>query len=329
MTFLLSDEQNGVLARGSDRRVSWRPVVLPERGPVPEWALDLNVDFAEGYGNEPRYKIKATGDLRSWPEKRFTKAGPRFMAEHPDGRAEIYYHAGALRTDTLRRFRTLDGQLHAYRPYKPERVTERDDRGQMIASYHPFEDGEWVEVERLCTPQQDGFAGAHIDITLDDGSEITLRGPWHGASPPEFLDLAYIDWSDRAYWRRGVGPGRNWAAAVGGRGGLYLSHATFISLFARFVPHLDLLVIEEGGRARLQAAKPEWNGRPKAVVQQEQRQRTKQEVLAELRAAGEAGVLPGPGAPLWAYMELAREGLATSTGRWDAATYRAVVEAAA
>lgn len=279
----VSDEQRGAILWG-ERRVSWEVVELPTgRQALPTWARDLHVDFMDGYGNDPRYTLKAWGDLRSWPDKRFVREGARFMAVSPDGRAEVYYQDGQLRPAMLKRFRTTDGRLHAYRPQTGERVREYNAAGQMTLSHVPYDPGEWVEVERLCTPQQDGFGGAHIDITMEDGTEVTLRGPWHGGCPNGFVELAYADASragfarDAAWWRKtnrrqGVKDRPCWGTCTGG---LFLREDVFIRLFARYQPHLRLMRLREGERALVQATKPEWDA-PKCVILDRERRARKQ-----------------------------------------------------
>lgn len=247
----LSDEQMGSAmfgARGVE--CTWEPITLPEGPrPIPAWCAGLHVDFVDAYSNAPRFKLKTTSNARDWPEKRFERKGRLFLAVAPDGRAEAYYHDSALRPTMLRRFRAEDGALHQYRPSLPQ--TDIFHSPGLIP-------GEWVEVERLVTTQQEGFGGAHIDITMTDGAEVTLRGPWHGGAPEGFVETAYVDVSSP--WRAQPRPGRPfcWHNA-GGVGGLFVAEATFLDIFARFAPHLTLAHVHNGLGTRVQPLKPEWS----------------------------------------------------------------------
>ena len=248
----LSDEQMGSVMFGRGPN-SWEPVALPAGPrPVPCWAAGLHVDFVDAYSNAPQFVIKSRIDARSWDGKRFTRKGRLFLAVSPDGRAEAYYHDSALRPTMIRRFRDEAGTLHQYRPSKP--------RSAPTDLSIPVE-GEWVEVERLATTQQEGFGGAHIDIVMDDGTPVTLRGPWHGGAPDGFVEAAYADVSDPYFTSRGPRP---WHDRVC-RAGLFIAEATFIDIFAKYAPHLRLARVTSGLGTRVQPLKPEWS-EPKAWV---------------------------------------------------------------
>lgn len=283
----LSDEQMGAVRVGQDRTVSWETVELPlGPQPVPSWAKGLHVDFMDRYGNDPHYKLKSNTDLRKWEHKRFTREGARFIAVAPDGRAEVYYQDGALRPTPIKMWQAASGELlqqPRWRETKPGHVG-------------PDLDGEWVEVERLCTPQEQGFGGSHIHITMTDGAEVVLRGPWHGGAPAGFVECAYIDWvGTRPRGRRPwIGNGPAWLRTTA-IGGLFLREDAFIGIFARYAPHLRLMRLTEGGRSRVQAVKPEWDA-PKCVIlhrermareaERDARWEAREAQLAPIRALG-------------------------------------------
>lgn len=226
---------------------------------LPAWALGLHVDLAMPYWNPPRFRLKTDRDLRDWPEKRFAHEGDRFMAVSPDGRAECYYQGGPLRVERLKRYRThADGRLHQFAPYKQNLPMVRT-AGPDWNPRDDFQPGEWAEVDVLCTRQEQGFGGAHVDITMTDGREVTLRGPWHGGCPPGFVEVAYVDRTDdtRRGWRRNL-PWHSW----GGMGGLFVREDVFIGIFAKFAPHMLLARVDMGRGPRLQAYTHEW-GEPK------------------------------------------------------------------
>lgn len=254
----LSDEQMNIVGMtgGGDVQASWVPVVPPVgRQQIPAWSKGLNVDLALPYANSPRFQLKCDRQLRDWEGKTFTKQGDRYMAVSEDGRAEVYYQGGGLSRVKLKRYRTADGKLHAHPPYEPNRTENHDEAGNVTWSGHKHVPGEWVEVERLCTGQERGFGGAHIDLVLDDGREVTLRGPWHGGCPEGFVEVSYVDTTHDASfgWFRK----RPWHQR-GGIGGLFLSEAAFLPIFATYAPHMLLAHVDLGRGPRLEAYLAEW-----------------------------------------------------------------------
>lgn len=304
--WFLSDEQMHAIRDGGS--VSWAPLELPVGPrPLPAWARGLDVDFHDGFGNVPSYRVTTTINPRQWPNKRFRREGAAYIAEHEDGRAEVYYHSGAVRPATVRRFQTPDGKLHAHRPYQPFGMHHRRS-GHTFMMGHGMQPGVWVDVERPCTAEQQGFGGSHIDIVLEDGTEMTLRGPWHGGAPKGFVEVGYRDRSSR--W--------------GGLGaGLYLREECFVRLFARYSPHLRLVRYQGPLGERIQALKPEWDC-PKDVWMQREKEAHLKRTLAALAQA------TSPLSPVmdrdhvlapWALNDLAFAKLAERTGPWNAAAF--------
>lgn len=260
----LSDQQMKVVEHGlaGSQDPSWRQVEMPVgRQSLPPWVCGLHVEYLDfQFGNDPAYMVKATEDLRNWPDQRWRRDGDMFITEHPDGRAEIYYQSGPIKLEKLQRWRCLDGSLHKYRPQKPNRggVIVMD---KTYLEEDRWEPGEWVEVERLCTRQEQGFGGAHIDMKMIDGTEVTLRGPWHGGAPAGYIEVT--QWLKRSEaWYR-CDRHRPWHKRIGGTGGVYLREEVFIPILARYAPHLQLARVHNGHRERLQAYLAEW-GEPKA-----------------------------------------------------------------
>lgn len=247
-----SDEQSHSIRIGYKGDPSWSVIDLPiGRQEIPTWATGLHIWWGDGFGNIPRFTLKTNTNLRKWENKRFTRDKSLFLAVSDDGRAEAYYQSSPLVMDTVKRFFTPEGQMKQY-----------PDQGDNWG----IEPGEWRDVERLCTRQEDGFAGAHIDILMSDGAEATMRGPWHGPCPAGFVELAYINTKDDYYLRSLTRPRwiRPWHQHVG-TGGLFLRQEVFIPIFARFAAHLRLAAVDEGNGIRLQPLKPEWD-EPKAWI---------------------------------------------------------------
>lgn len=265
----LSAEQMG--AGSSGDTPSWELVELPNGPqPLPAWALDLAIWWGDGYGNSPDCKLKATENLRRWPDKRFRFEAPgRYVAEHPDGRAEVYYH-GRFRPAKLKRLRMPDGTILPPHAFKREAVEE--------------------EYDGFATGPDEGFGGSHFHITMEDGTPVVLRGPWHSLAPAGFVEVAYVNWSDERSQRPWRGEGPSWLRTTA-TGGLYIREELFIRLFARFQSHLQLARVTEffsGGRryVSLQPLKPEWDV-PKRWILERERVARQAERDARWNARGE------------------------------------------
>ncbi len=253
----VSDEALQIALRGrfGDKKEQpcWRVLPLPEgRQEIPEWCKGMHIrwwDDTQYISNSPDFTLKTTCNARHWPDKRFERHDTMFIARHPDGRAEVYYQKGKLTGVMMKRFRHADGRMSEYA------------YGGIDGEPPP---GEWIETMRFCTPQEQGFGGAHIDITMVDGAPVTLRGPWHGGAPDGYQEVAYVDQSDgNPQWVRRR---KGWWDTTA-TGGLFIQYSTFIRMFARFQPHLRLASVNEGLGARIQPLKPEWR-EPKAWWQQ-------------------------------------------------------------
>lgn len=267
----LSTEQTRAVMHGLDEKLSWHEIDRPEGPqPTPDWCKGVHVSWVEGYSNSPRVTLKVVGNVRDWPDKRFRKDGPYYRAEHADGRLEQYAHDGRLSITPIRRFRADDGAYHTYRRSGPQWAdagepcigTTLVGREYVKTGYEP---GEWVDVPMLATTAQQGFGGDHIFLTMEDGSDLVLRGPWHVGAPAGYAEVAYVDVAKRdnysAWYQR---KGRPWhhRTAIGG---LYLRHDTFTAIMSRFAAHLPLASVTYGGATTIEPFKPEW-GEPKRLV---------------------------------------------------------------
>lgn len=221
---ILSDEQMRAVRHGENNPATWEWLDMPiGRQPLPEWVKGFDVYFMMRYCNRPHYTIKTSQRLRDWPNKVFRKEGSRYMAESGDGRAEIYYHSGSISEVPLRRFRAADGTLRQYRKTLKE------------GGWHD-ETGEWVEVPILATTAQQGFGGAQIEVTLDDGRLVALRGPWHGGAPSGFIECATTH-----------------------GGGLFITDELFMRLLARFCAEMRCARINDKYGTHLEAVRGDWD----------------------------------------------------------------------
>lgn len=207
--------------------------------PLPAWAKKMDVYWAENYTSSPSFHILTSEHLTSWKGKRWTRDGDRWSAVHDDGRCDVLFQGGPLQLATVRRFRAAaDGAVLVYPRQHGCRA----------------EAGEWVDVERLCTRQEDGFAGRHYEITMQDGTDVVLRGPWSGGTLPGYQAVTYHPPEyQRAgqHWRRGLG---FFGAAI--------RRDVLVRLASRFLPHLELAEVDQYGYTTVQPLEPE-TGEPK------------------------------------------------------------------
>lgn len=216
--------------------------------PLPAWARGLHIDWLMRYnGNSPDIRLKVRGDAREWPGKKFRKEGARYMATHPDGRAEVYYHDGKISPANIGRWRYRDGRLLGFGEYP-------------TLDYKTDDPGTWEDHPVLATTQQNGFGGAKIPVEIEggeyDGQLVILRGPWHGCSPPGYEDVAYVDVDRPDEWRRRRG--EPWHRSIA-TAGLYITHDLFLRLVARFAPHVRVALNRVNGVDSIEVVKAEWD----------------------------------------------------------------------
>jgi hypothetical protein len=242
------------------KEATWEEVERPiGPQPIPLWCKAVHIDWMMGYGNAPNVLVKTKGE--DWPDKRFRKEGECYIAEHPDGRGEMHVHDGKVGLYPVKAFRRPDGSLHQNRRYGPEWPEANPMFKTADGIVRGHEPGEWVETPMRATTQQDGYAGRHFWITLDDGEPLVLRGPWHCGAPKGYLSITTVD-MDYAE-KHGIGGRRSpWWKNLGCFG-TALRVDVYIAVLSRFVPHLPLaLVTYNWGGPYLEVYKSEW-GEPK------------------------------------------------------------------
>ena len=253
---MLSDEQMAAVNHGFGDPATYEWVDLPVGPqPIPDWARGIHIDWMEGYSNPPGLSIKATDDLRTWPGKVWRRVGSRFQARSDDGRLEQYGQDGPLALAKVQMFKSADGTLRQYARTGPEWAFTKSlgfiyPGGKVYGTEH----GEFVEVEMLATRQEQGFGGQHVHITLEDGTAVVLRGPWHVGSPPGYVEVAYQNVRDR--WFDDVRGKRPWYR-VTMRGGLYITEDLYARLFARFAPECRLARVTDI-YTRLEPVRGDW-----------------------------------------------------------------------
>lgn len=249
------------------RETIWEEIDRPVGPqPIPTWCKGAQVDWHEGDSNPPTIMVKTVGE--KWDDKVFRKEGKYFVAEHPDGRGELHAHDGAISIAEIQVFRSLDGALRQHRRCGPEWGGEPGFGFIQGGVRHGHEPGQFVKAPMRCTSQQDGYAGRHIWIMLDDGSPLILRGPWHLGAPAGYRSITTVD-MDYARLRSIGGRRSPWWKNLGCFG-LALREDVYIAVISRFLPHLPLARVSYSYGTTIEPFRPEW-GEPKHFWMERQR----------------------------------------------------------
>lgn len=199
--------------------------------------------------NRPEIKVRCRTDplaFAKFGNPAFEQRdGGMWIAEH-EGIAEVHYHKGALRETQFTR--KIGGELDMTKPQLLDGKPWIDTTGlwaDQIPNAKPKMGGtEHETFTMLATTQQDGYSGRHFDITMKDGRDIRLRGPWHGGAPDGYQEVYYyIDDRQEYKCRPGSRHYRTWHDR-GGFFGLYVQHEVMIDILSTFQPHLELAWVE-------------------------------------------------------------------------------------
>lgn len=237
----LSPEQMNIVT-GSEIS-GWNPVELPTgRQEVPAWCLGAHVNWRNGYGNAPDVTLKVRGRVAQWTGQRWVKEGKKlYIARHDDGRALAYYHGGAVALAKL-----LDRR-------KPGGGYEH-----LVANC--------PTIEVMATEKQDGFGGSEYWLTMEDGSDLVLRGPWHGCPPDGYIEVHMTDVEYQGYQNPSrYDRNKPWHQRSGGGGFLYISNALFLRIVAHYLPHVRLAMVTHSYGTYLEPYRAEWAAPKEAV----------------------------------------------------------------
>lgn len=225
----------------NQRELMWEPLDRPV-GPVdlPAWVKDIHVNWNDGFSNRPDYWIFCTHDIGDWSGKRWRREGNFYRAYHPDGFVEQHAHDGQVRPTVLKAWRNPDGTMSQYRGHKG---------------------GEWVEAEFAATSQQQGYAGRHYWLKMEDGTDLVLRGPWWGGKPDGYDAASVVTPKYSGCRRSGEGP---WYKGCTPTFGLLFKRELIAAIFARFQAHLPLALVTQYGSTRIEPYREEW-GKPKGA----------------------------------------------------------------
>lgn len=218
---------------------SYEWVDLPEGPqPLPEWLKDARVEWAEGFGNAPMLKIMATPGVGSWEGKRWRRHGDAlYAAVNEDGRADFLSASGRPTLEWL-----------------PEKLPITP----PIKNPKPYMGSTFWGVRRVwATPQTEGFAGRHIDLMMENGVTLVLRGAWHGGSMPGYQQVSYYETGARRYRGRPGKPATKWDTL--GYFGLFIRDDLWLKTLARFAPECRAARVTKYGRTSLEPVAGHWD----------------------------------------------------------------------
>lgn len=283
----------------TDDQQPWHPVEMPTgRQHLPEWLVGLHVDWCFGTAGEPRIKLKVNGNPHAWPDQCWS-AEPNglYLTQHPDGRALAHYHKGAVRSAAAWRVFKPDGRPFTYQwqvidstnaqhphetPLEAARREGEDNLARVRTLAPSVFSGPhnmpkepqldytkcYIEVRMLeTTTASEGYGGSHFPLTMQDGSERILRGPWHGGPPMGYAAVTTVDEKQRTRrtrWDRGY----RWHQ-MGGCFGLYISDDLLVRAIAHFQPHMRIACLPENYGNRIQPYLPQWGGLKRDVYELE------------------------------------------------------------
>lgn len=302
-----STEQNQVL-RSDDG--PWHAIEMPTgRQQLPDWLRGLHIRWNFGVGNEPSIALKVNGDPHNWPDQRWTTDRQGlYIAEHQDGRALAHYHKGRVSLRAAWRVLDADGEpfTHEWR-VMGEDTTLADAQAageahlavvralkpcptsmsvvKLAGRQSPVKYADhstcYCEARMIdVTEESSGYGGRHIEITMDTGQQLILRGPWHGGPPPGYAEVTTVDekqrGSPRSRWTRG----NRWYQ-MGGCFGLYVSDDLLIRAIAHYAPHVRLACLPENYGNRIQPYLPQWGGLKRDIYDLERQRAIRKEPAGE------------------------------------------------
>lgn len=288
----------------------WAPMDRPVGPqPLPAWIAGAHVNWMDGAANAPTVKLKVRGDVYAWDDQRWaSEVGGCYIARHDDGRARVLYHTGPVSHASAWRIFTGKGKPFTYRWIVPERIrcdeawasaAVREGQKHLDSIQAPADwqltdpySGEPVdraacqlEVKNLrVTTQQSGFGGDAYLLTMLDGFEVMLRGPWHGGAPAGYVEVTTYDITQpTSKWDRV----RPWFKR-GGRGGLYVTEDLYLRILSRYAAHALLARVHHSYGWRVEPYRAEW-GEPKAGIYELERARA-----VALASSSPTAVRPSP-----------------------------------
>lgn len=267
----LSDEQLNA-AQGGTTPSTWADVPLPTgRQTLPDWVRGAEVTWMHGWASRPTVSLRTTmpyNGYSDWPNEVWTKEERPglYMTRHPDGRAQILSHRGEITPSVA--WRVFAGNVPlTFQWIVPEvkdgetieqaarREGEENMARHLASNSHtdmrgrPYDPATVrLELKHLgVAPKDRGFGGDSYLITMADGTERLLRGPWSGSTPPGYVQTH-------------------------NSGSSMITEDLFLRIVATYLPHLRVARVNG---ALLELYKPEW-GVPRDWVFEQERLRADQ-----------------------------------------------------
>ncbi|KVL59297.1 hypothetical protein WT01_15830 [Burkholderia cepacia] len=242
-----------------------------------------HVRWWNGASNAPDVKLKVSGNVLDWAGKTWAKEGNAMhIARSDDGRAAVLYHRGAItRMAAWRVFAngspfTIEWTVPQSRlggeSWEDAARREGEKHLAYIQSFDSDMPAAYGKVIRRAdchlivkvldvTERQEGFGGSGYLLSMTDGSERLLRGPWHGGAPAGYVEVTAVDtskspdkWEARRAWHR-----------RGGYAGLYITEDLFLRIMARHCAHVPIARVQRTYGTRLEPFRVEW-GVPKSEI---------------------------------------------------------------
>lgn len=291
---ILCDEQMAAVC-GGQQSEEWEPVERPVGPqPLPDWLCGAHIDWMNGCSNAPHILLKVRTDPYRWPDMRFEKVGASaYIARNDDGRARVHYHDGAVSDGAAWRvfagdkpftyqWKVPDKQYNEAWQEAAQRAGQKHLDWCMQGKHEAkLFTGEVVdratlrlEVKTLqITTQQAGYGGDGYLITMLDGTERMLRGPWHGGAPKGLVEVSTVDMSyDFNTEPRNRGRHSKPWHRRSACGGLYITEDLFLRAMARYCPHAGIARVTRSYGVRLEMYREEWC-MPKAAIYELERMR--------------------------------------------------------
>jgi hypothetical protein len=125
--------------------------------------------------------------------------------------------------------------------------------------------------------KQSGFGGDGYFLTMTDGSERILRGPWHGGAPTGYVEVTGLDISSEpSKWESA----RPWYKR-GGYAGLYITEDLFLRVIARFCPHVGMARVQHSYGPRIEPFRIEWGMAKSDIYEHERMKAVRKEPAGE------------------------------------------------
>lgn len=222
--------------------------------PLPEWLLDMRIEWHNEIGAWPAFVVKAAHGLKTWPGQEFVKSGDYYRSWHPDGRM-VQHQSGdpRLRFDeTLDAWRSGDRLPNVSR-FPTEKALgphvrlkmHQPQRMSFLGGVVSLFDGAW------------SIEGEHPGDFNGDyrGKDVIIFSPAGGVPPLGYSFVWHLDMSAIADVQRALkedlGRPREWFAFEK-TAGLCVRHDMLARAAAKYLPGMRIAVVVSSNISRLE-----------------------------------------------------------------------------